>query len=91
VAEYLATGLTVVLNGDIGDQADLAAEPGASVVMNSWSDEELRCAAATVLPLATRPYPDRAAITAKVAQARFSLAGVGVPRYLGLYRALSGS
>jgi glycosyltransferase involved in cell wall biosynthesis len=88
VAEYLACGLPVVLNGDIGDQADLAAETDTCVVVDAFADEDLVSAADRVLPLALRPAKLRAARGRKVADERFGLERVGVARYERLYRAL---
>lgn len=88
VAEYLASGLVVTLNGDIGDQADLAGEKDACVVLRSYEDRELVDAAKGAVVLATRPHADRAAATTAVARAHFGLAEVGVPRYVRMYRAL---
>lgn len=89
VAEYLASGLVVVLNGDIGDQADLAAEREACVVLGSYRDAELHDAADRAIALADRPFAERAAITSSVARAHFGLEEVGVPRYVRLYRSLA--
>jgi len=88
VAEYLACGLTVVLNGDIGDQAELAAEGDACVVIDGFSDARLETAADRALALAQRPLPERVAASRRVAEDRFGLEKVGVARYEELYRAL---
>ncbi|MBS2016802.1 MAG: glycosyltransferase [Deltaproteobacteria bacterium] len=88
VAEYLASGLVVTLNGDIGDQTDLAAEREACVVLESYDDGELAEAARRAVALAARPYEERAAIASGVARSHFGLAEVGVPRYVRLYRSL---
>jgi glycosyltransferase involved in cell wall biosynthesis len=88
VAEYLACGLPVVLNGDIGDQAELEADGDAAVVLKSFSDAELDRAAVRVDELAGRSYQERAEAPRKAAIARFGLASVGVPRYERLYRAM---
>lgn len=91
VAEYLAAGLPVVLNGDIGDQAELADASDACVVLRSFADEELAGAATRAVALATRPYETRAQATRAVALARFDLEAVGVPRYEALYQAMLGA
>ncbi len=88
VAEYLACGLPVVLNGDIGDQADLAAETDACCVLDSFDDDALGAAAERVIPLANRPLAERIATGRRVAQERFGLETVGVARYERLYREL---
>jgi glycosyltransferase involved in cell wall biosynthesis len=86
VAEYLACGLPVVLNGDIGDQSDLAVERDACVVMPALSEQQLVKAAERALPLAEQPIEERARIGHRVAMQRFGLESVGVPRYEALYR-----
>ena len=88
VAEYLACGVSVVLNGDIGDQADLAAEGDAAVVVGSFSDEDLVAAADQALALASRSIGERVAAGRAVAKSRFDLETVGVARYERLFRAL---
>ena len=89
VAEYLASGLVVALNGDIGDQADLAAEQDACIVLASYCDDAFAAAARRALVLADRPYLERAELTSRVARSHFGLAEVGIPAYVRLYEALS--
>ena len=89
VAEYLACGLPVVLNGDIGDQADLTVEKDACIV-TPFSEEDLSRAAADAIALATRPLEQRVAVGRRVASAHFDLERVGVARYERLYRAIAG-
>ena len=89
VAEYLASGLVVTLNGDIGDQADLGAEQDACVVLASYADDALADAARRALALADRPYEARAEATSRVARRHFGLAEVGIPAYVRLYESLS--
>jgi glycosyltransferase involved in cell wall biosynthesis len=91
VAEYLACGLPVVLNGDIGDQNDLAEEPDACVVLKSFSEEELRSAVPRLLELGARDKAERVRNGRKVAEARFGIESIGVSRYERLYRAMVGS
>ncbi len=86
VAEYLACGLPVVLNGDIGDQADLAVEHDACLVLPTLEASRLEAAAARALPLARRPAEERAILGRRVAERYFGLEGVGVSRYETLYR-----
>lgn len=88
VAEYLACGLPVVLNGDIGDQGELRVEEGACIVLDTFSDDTLADAAARALTLADRPLADRIRITREVAERRFGLERVGVARYAELYETL---
>lgn len=90
VAEYLACGLPVVLNGDIGDQAALAAERETCVVVDEdFRAEALEEAAAKALSLAARPLADRVEQGRKTADEHFGLERVGVARYERLYRALA--
>ena len=89
VAEYLACGMPVVLNGDIGDQAELASEREACVVIGSYTDDELARAADRVLSIASAPLVDRVARCRKTADERFGLERVGVARYERLYRAIA--
>lgn len=88
VAEYLASGVPVVLNANIGDQAELASDPDACVVLSSFEDAEIARAAREALAIAARPYEVRAQATRRVTDARFSLAKLGVPRYADLYEGL---
>jgi glycosyltransferase involved in cell wall biosynthesis len=89
VAEYLACGLPVVLNGDIGDQAELAAEDDACIVLGSYDDQELTAAADRALALAAAPIEARVAVGRRVAERHFGLESVGVARYERLYRDLA--
>jgi glycosyltransferase involved in cell wall biosynthesis len=89
VAEYLASGLVVTLNGDIGDQADLAREEQSCVVLDGYADDVLAVAARRAVELADVPYLARAEITSRAARKNFDLAEIGVPGYTRLYRALS--
>jgi glycosyltransferase involved in cell wall biosynthesis len=86
VAEYLSVGMPIVANGDIGDQGDLTVEREACVILQGFDDDSIRHAARTAVSLAERPYLTRAAATHAVAERRFSLAAIGVPRYAELYR-----
>jgi glycosyltransferase involved in cell wall biosynthesis len=90
VAEYLACGNVAVVNGDIGDQADLSAEKDACVVMNGFSEPEIAAAAARAVDLATRPLEERRASTVAAARRHFGLEEVGVATYARLYEALAG-
>lgn len=88
VAEYLACGLPVVLNGDIGDQSDLEVEKDACVVLPSLSRAHLEAAIPQALRLAAMPIEERARAGREVATRRFDLESVGVARYERLYRTL---
>jgi glycosyltransferase involved in cell wall biosynthesis len=87
VAEYLATGVPVVLNGDIGDQAELATDADACVVMGAFDDATLLAAADAALVLCARPVDERVRAGRRVAEARFGL-DRGVDSYERLYRAI---
>jgi glycosyltransferase involved in cell wall biosynthesis len=88
VAEYLAAGMPVVVNKDVGDQGELAADPGACAVIDSLALSEVERAPDLALPLARRPYDERSRETYRVARSHFSLAEIGVPRYAELYESL---
>jgi len=85
VAEYLACGLPTVLNGDIGDQADLAAEGEACVVVDALTTDALTRAVPRALALAERSTEERVRLGRAVARRRFGLEEVGVQRYARLY------
>jgi glycosyltransferase involved in cell wall biosynthesis len=91
VAEYLACGLPVVLNGDVGDQADLAVEHDACVVVRSLAEPDLSDAVERVLPLAERPIEARVRTGREVAERWFGLEKIGVERYERLYRHIVGA
>jgi glycosyltransferase involved in cell wall biosynthesis len=86
VAEYLGCGLPVVLNGDIGDQRDLASDPDACAVFDRFDDDALVAAAEHGCARAAVPLEDRVNATRRVARAHFDLETVGVERYADLYR-----
>jgi glycosyltransferase involved in cell wall biosynthesis len=88
VAEYLAAGLSVVANDQVGDQGDLASDADACVVVPSLDEASLEAGAARAAELMRRPEAERAAAARAVASRRFSLTGLGVPRYLSLYGTL---
>lgn len=89
VAEYLASGLPVVVNGDIGDQADLAVETKACSVLSSFSDDAFRIAAEEAVRHGEMAFEERVKATNDVVRRHFSLAELGVPRYEALYRSLA--
>ena len=88
VAEYLGCGNIAVVNGDIGDQADLATEADACVVLANFGDDEIAKAADRAVVLAQRPRAERAAAAAAAARRQFDLEEVGVARYARLYERL---
>jgi glycosyltransferase involved in cell wall biosynthesis len=91
VAEYLACGNVAVLNGDIGDQADLATERDACVVLDDFSAGEIDRAAVRALELASRLREERISVTSDAARRHFGLEEVGIARYAALYDALVNS
>lgn len=88
VAEYLACGNVAVVNGDIGDQADLARENAACVVLEDFSEASIERAAREALALAGRARAERVAASVDVARRHFDLEHVGVARYAALYERL---
>jgi glycosyltransferase involved in cell wall biosynthesis len=88
LAEYLACGLPAVFN-DFGDQAELASERDACVMVDSFDDDALASAADRLLAMASAPLEERVRIGRRVAEARFDLEKVGVARYEALYRSLA--
>jgi len=85
VAEYLACGNVVIVNGAVGDQARLKSDPGACIVLDDFSDESVRHASKKALGIVTSaPFGDRAECTHRVARTHFDLA-LGVERYARLY------
>ena len=88
VAEYLASGLGVVLNDGVGDQGELAAEESC-VVLRGFAEEEIARAAARAAAQVARPWAERAGMARRVALARLSLTELAIPRYLELYRSLA--
>jgi hypothetical protein len=73
VAEYLACGNVAVLNGDIGDQADLASERDACVVLDNFSSPQIDLAAQRAVDLALRPLDVRSAATSDAARRHLAL------------------
>ena len=89
LGEYLACGLVSVLNGDIGDQADMAAHENACVVVDDFSNAALARAAERTLALLQTPEAERVQNARIVAERELSLDQVGVPGYLRLYSSLA--
>jgi glycosyltransferase involved in cell wall biosynthesis len=87
VAEYLASGLPVVVNRGVGDQDGLMQrEPALLVDAGLMGERELDAAAATLL--AGADDPERRARARRLAAARFDL-DLGVARYRRLYEQLA--
>jgi glycosyltransferase involved in cell wall biosynthesis len=83
IAEYLALGLPVALNVDIGDGQELAGASDAIVDVGSLTDEDCERAALQLIEAAARP--GIAARARALAEERFSVTSVGVTRYARLY------
>jgi hypothetical protein len=74
---------------DFGDQAALAAERDACVMVDSFDDEALVRAADELIAMANAPLDERVRIGRRVAETHFDLEKVGVARYEALYRSLA--
>jgi glycosyltransferase involved in cell wall biosynthesis len=88
LAEYFACGLPALVN-DFGDQASVAMEHEVCLMADSFSDSDLRVAADRLVALAAAPVEHRVKTGRAVAERRFGLATVGIPRYAELYRAVA--
>lgn len=88
LAEYFACGLPAVVNA-FGDQASVAAEREVCVMVESFADDALTVAADRLLALASAPLAERVRLGRAVAERRFGLQSVGIPKYEGLYRAIT--
>lgn len=89
LGEYLACGLVSVLNGDIGDQAEMSAHRDACVVLDDFSDEAIEGAAARAIVLVKRNASQRVQDARNVAEAELSLDRVGIPAYRRMYETLA--
>ena len=86
IAEYLAMGLPVVMNTDIGDGARLVGLSDAVVDVGSSSTSECeRAASEIVRVIATAGIAERAR---RLAEELFSVETIGVVRYARLYARL---
>jgi glycosyltransferase involved in cell wall biosynthesis len=88
LAEYFACGLPAAVN-DFGDQAEIAKERDTCVMVESFDDDTLAAAADRLLALARAPLDERVRVGRRVAEARFSLEKIGIPKYEELYRAMA--
>src|SRR5690606_18217265 len=79
IAEYLACGLLVVANGDVGDVAELRQEEAACVVLPELSEDFARRSARDAVRLyESRTRDARVEVCRKVAIERFDLQTVGI-------------
>lgn len=86
VAEYLASGLPVIVNTGHGDIDDLVRRYGAGHVMGSYSDEEIRRAGRAVAQLVSDPVARSNA--RRLAEDEYDLRD-GIDRYDAIYRRLT--
>jgi glycosyltransferase involved in cell wall biosynthesis len=84
-AEYLACGLPVIINPDIGDSNSLVTEEGVGELVRSFSRESY-LAAISRLRSAFADTGETRARTRRVAERLFDVNGVGIRRYNRLYR-----
>jgi glycosyltransferase involved in cell wall biosynthesis len=86
VAEYLAVGVPVIMNRGIGDGDEIINGTPAAVDAGSLTDSDLDRAVNALLSQDLTPLREEA----RAAAVRwFSLAEVGMPRYLELYARLT--
>jgi glycosyltransferase involved in cell wall biosynthesis len=89
-AEYLASGLPVVVNDGIGDTSHHLTVDRVGVVLSGFSNEEIRRGLAELKSL----LKEGELLTARcrdTSENRFSLTNIGGVKYRDLYRRLSGS
>jgi glycosyltransferase involved in cell wall biosynthesis len=89
VGEYLAAGLPVVSGPGVGDTDAILRGERAGVVVEEFTEDAYEQAARELLEMGTEPDARRRC--RDVAERRFSLAGVGIPRYDALYRRIMAS
>jgi glycosyltransferase involved in cell wall biosynthesis len=86
VGEYLAAGLPVVSGPGVGDTDAILRDERTGVIVEEFDDAAYERAALELLELsADAAMRERCR---QVAERRFSLTGVGIPRYDALYRRL---
>jgi glycosyltransferase involved in cell wall biosynthesis len=86
VGEYLAAGLPVVSGPGVGDTDAILRDERAGVIVEEFDDAAYERAARELLELGSDPAARERC--RQVAERRFSLTGVGIPRYDALYRRL---
>lgn len=87
IAEYLAAGLPVVCNADIGDMDAMLARERVGVIIKTFDEASYAAAAEEAMRLANEPEIESRCIAA--AHRNFDLATVGGARYYNVYRRLS--
>ena len=83
-AEYLACGLPVILNAGIGDSDALVTKERVGALVENFTADEYRRAAATIQEL-TANQSDMRRHTREVAERLFDLKTLGLSRYRQLY------
>lgn len=87
IPEYLAAGLPVVCNADIGDMDELVKREQIGVVLHSFDEKAYKAGAAEAIALANDDrMHDRAM---KIAHKYFDLTTVGRDGYVNVYRRLA--
>jgi glycosyltransferase involved in cell wall biosynthesis len=86
-AEYLACGLPLTINANIGDSDALITEWDAGVLVNEFAQSDYLKALAGLDQFRSKPSETRLRMRA-VAEKLFDLQTVGVARYADLYRRL---
>jgi glycosyltransferase involved in cell wall biosynthesis len=84
VGEYLAAGLPVLSGPGVGDTDAILRDDSAGVIVEEFTDAAYERAAHELLALGSDPAARERC--RQVAEQRFSLTGVGIPRYDALYR-----
>jgi glycosyltransferase involved in cell wall biosynthesis len=84
-AEYLACGLPVIINSDVGDSDTLVNEEGVGELVRFFSRESY-LAAVSKLRSSFADTGETRARTRSVAERLFDVNGVGIKRYNRLYR-----
>jgi glycosyltransferase involved in cell wall biosynthesis len=87
IAEYLAAGVPVVCNAEIGDVDTLLARERVGVMLRSFDETSYATAAEEAIRLANEPEIGSRCVAA--AHRNFDLATVGGARYYNVYRRLS--
>jgi glycosyltransferase involved in cell wall biosynthesis len=87
IGEYLAAGLPVVSGPDVGDTDAILRDERVGAIVPDFGEDAYERAAAEMLRLAADD--DARERCREVARRRFSLTGVGIPRYDALYRQIA--
>lgn len=87
IPEYLAAGLPVVCNADIGDMDELVGREQIGVVLHSFDEKAYKAVAVQALALAKDGHMRDRAV--QVAHKYFDLTTVGRDGYVNVYRRLA--